>query len=301
MIPSGASITPIQDEATQLISQAIDKNVDVATMERLLAMRRELRGEKAKEVFDEAMANFQAHCPVIEKKKVAGSGNFSYNYAPLEYIVEKVKSLISENGFSYTFDTKQEEGSMTVYCKVKHKLGHMEVSEFQLAIDKSARMNTSQQYGAALTYGKRYAFMDAFGIVVGGEDTDASSIPTKQQNVAPRGIVAPQKSSWQTAKENPGYYKEPSTNGKGLVSTKQTEYIRNLLKQKSYTEGELCKKYGVTKIEGLTSEKASKIIDNLLKLKPKTISKPEVTPDAETEPIDIDEIDKALEEKKKVA
>ena len=168
------------NEAQALISQAINKNVPVETMEKLLAMRRELKAEKAKEDYDYAMAQFQSECPTIGKNKKAGSGSFTYMYAPLEDIVEKVKDLLGKYGFSYSFDT-QQNGKLKVVCKVKHKAGHTEVSEFELEIDKAARMNISQQYGAALTYGKRYAFCSAFGIVVGGEDTDAKVTPKGEE------------------------------------------------------------------------------------------------------------------------
>jgi hypothetical protein len=159
----------IQDEATTLISQAIDKNVPVETMEKLLSMRRELRAEKAKEAYDQAMSSFQADCPTIEKRKQG----YNYKYAPLESIVEQVKELLSKNGFSYTFDTDEVENAMVVYCKVKHIAGHMEVSKAQIARETTTKMNASQQSGAAMTYGKRYAFCNAFGILTGDEDTDA--------------------------------------------------------------------------------------------------------------------------------
>ena len=154
-----------------LINQAVSSNASVDTVERLLAMRKQLRDEWAKQQFDNALASLQGEIPVIEKGQRAGSGSFTYNYAPLEFIISKVKDIIAKYGFSYTFDTAQN-GKLKVMCKVKHKAGHTEISEFELAIDTNARMNTSQQYGAALTYGKRYAFCNAFGIVVGGEDTD---------------------------------------------------------------------------------------------------------------------------------
>lgn len=141
-----------------LISQAVSGNASVDTVERLLAMRKQLRDEWAKQQFDNALASLQGEIPVIEKGQRAGSGSFTYNYAPLEFIISKVKDIIAKYGFSYTFDTAQN-GKLKVMCKVKHKAGHTEISEFELAIDTNARMNTSQQYGAALTYGKRYAFV----------------------------------------------------------------------------------------------------------------------------------------------
>lgn len=161
-----------------LIAQAIDKGVPVDTMERLLAMRRELKSEWSRGEYDKSMSAFQAVCPIIEKKKKVAFGTTRYSYAPLEEIVEQTKSLIADNGFSYTFDTKQSENAIKVFCHVKHKAGHSETSEFEIEIDSAAKMNKSQQYGAALTYAKRYAFCNALGISVGEEDTDAVIPPS---------------------------------------------------------------------------------------------------------------------------
>lgn len=163
----------------KLIQLAIQNNTPVEVMERLLAMSKEIKADRAKEAFDKAMSQLLSEMPVISKNQRAGSGSFTYKYAPLEDIVAKVKDIISKHGFSYSFDTKQN-GKLKVLCKVTHAAGHTEVSEFELEIDKSARMNISQQYGSALSYGKRYAFCNAFGIVIGGEDTDANTPKQKK-------------------------------------------------------------------------------------------------------------------------
>jgi len=62
------SLLPIKGEVETLIAQAIDKNVPVQTMERLLVMRRELKAEFAKEAFDKAMSEFQAGARQLEKR-----------------------------------------------------------------------------------------------------------------------------------------------------------------------------------------------------------------------------------------
>ena len=66
-LDAGRQVQAISAEV--LIGQAIQKNVPVETMERLLAMRRELKAEWAKEQYDRAMAQFQADCPTIVKTK----------------------------------------------------------------------------------------------------------------------------------------------------------------------------------------------------------------------------------------
>jgi ERF superfamily len=165
----------IQDEAERLIAMAIDKNVPVESLERLLAMRDKLRAEKAEEAFDKAMAAFQAKCPTIEKTKQG----YNYKYADLTAIVEQIKDLLADNGFSYTFDTDEAENAVIVYCKIKHIAGHKEVSKAKISHETTSKMNSSQQDGSSMTYGKRYALCNALGILTGDEDTDAA---TPKQN-----------------------------------------------------------------------------------------------------------------------
>jgi len=242
------AVMPVKQDAEALIAKAIERNVPVETMERLLAMRRELKAEYAKAQFDTAMATFQAVCPIIEKNERAGQGGFTYTYASLDYIVKQVKELLAENGFSYTFDTKKTEKSLTTYCKVKHTDGHMEVSTFEIAIDTTAKMNISQKDGAANTYGKRYAFCNAFGILTGDEDTDAGPQTAGDDRVkrlhAGQGL----------------------RDGNGGVTPKQEGYIKSLLEKKGYREKDVMIKYRVTGISQLASAQASQIIENLQKL-----------------------------------
>lgn len=174
------NIAPVKGEAEILISQAIAQQIPVEALEKLLAMRRELKAEKAKEEFDRAMKSFQAKCPTIEKK-VQG---YNYKYADLTTIVEQVKELLSKNGFSYTFDTDETENKITVYCKVKHIGGHTETSKAIITRETTTKMNASQQSGAAMTYGKRYAFVNAFAILTGDEDTDAADKPLTAREMA---------------------------------------------------------------------------------------------------------------------
>lgn len=168
--------SPVRGEAETLIAQAIDKNVPVETMEKLLAMRNTLRAEQAKEQYDRAMAEFQGKCPVIEKTKQG----YNYKYADLGNIVSQVKGLLSECGFSYSFDTDETEKGLIIYCKIKHIKGHTEISKAFIDRETTTKMNSSQQSGAIMTYGKRYAFVNALGILTGDEDTDAYENTPKQ-------------------------------------------------------------------------------------------------------------------------
>lgn len=201
--PSGESVsiepivqqqnTIVNFNVESLMAKAIEQGLSPETMEKFLAMRQQLKAEWAKEQFDAAMANFQAECPTIEKNKKVSfktqTGTTNYNYAPLEVIVEQVKHLLSGNGFSYTFDTEETEKGVTIFCFVKHTAGHMEKSKCFIAIDNNSKMNVSQKSGSAMTYGKRYAFCNAFGILTGDEDTDANDV--SQDYAKPKNLIKP--------------------------------------------------------------------------------------------------------------
>lgn len=174
-----------QNSAEMLITRAIDKNVSVETMERLLKMRRELKAEFAKEEFDKAMAQFQANCPEVKKTKEVRtkSGQVAYRYAPIEAIVRQVKSVLQRNGFSYSIQTETEPGKVKSICIVKHIAGHSESYNMEVPLgNKTQVMSDSQVVAAASTFSKRYAFCNAFGILTGDGDDDGANTSTGYQN-----------------------------------------------------------------------------------------------------------------------
>ncbi len=174
-----ASPLPVERmDIESLFRLAIEKDSGVDTIERMMAIRRELNAERSKEEFDGALAAFQADCPVVEKrKKVMNKDGRSvrYHYAPLDDIVMQVKELLQRHGFSYSLDTIIDGPSVKAVCKITHSSGHSQLSSFQVPIDKDAYMTNQQQFASALTFAKRYAFCNAFGILTGDEDTDGSA------------------------------------------------------------------------------------------------------------------------------
>ena len=178
LIPEQDTAVGFNQQAEALISQAIDKKVPVETMEKLLSMRRELRKEWAEEQFNTAMAAFQNECPIIDKGKAVMNTNSQtarYKYAPLEEIVRQAGPVIAQHGFSYIIKAKVADNVVKATVKVTHKYGHSDESEFEVPIDPKAFMNEQQKFASALTYAKRYAFCNAFGIMTGDEDDDSNA------------------------------------------------------------------------------------------------------------------------------
>lgn len=183
---------PATVDAQALIARAIDKNLPIESMERLLAMRRELRAEWAKDQYFSALARFQKACPIIGKSKGVNDkyGKHRYSYAPLEIIVEEVRDALEANGFSYTTGTEQTPDSVTAICNAHHIAGHAESTRLTVPIDHDAYMSAPQKVASALTYATRYAFRNVFGIMTGDEDDDAQSVDTVKPMMQPRPVDA---------------------------------------------------------------------------------------------------------------
>ena len=184
--------SPVQVSVENLISQGIGSQAPVETMERLLAMRTQVRAEQAKEAFDNAMADFQAVCPIIKKTKIVKGkdGNERYRYAPLDSIILQVRKPLADNGLSYKVDAEVTPGKVKATVIAKHILGHSESSSFEVEIEKNEWKTGPQHTASALTFAKRYAFCDAFGIMTGDEDNDAATVATDDVNKGYEKLVS---------------------------------------------------------------------------------------------------------------
>lgn len=218
-----------------LIQAAIERNLDIDKMERLLAMRRELKNEAARDEYFKALASFQKECPIItKKKKVFVKNKLRYKYAPLEDIILEVRDFLEKHGFSYSIKTKQDKDSVTAICLSHHKFGHTEESEFRIPIITDAYMNVAQKVASALTYAKRYAFCDAFGIMTGAEDDDANFTGEPGQTYADeKKPVNEKKTGFDAAPErNQGVYR----NIMALLQERENKKELFVLKEKIETK-----------------------------------------------------------------
>ena len=184
LVPTGpkeTGIIPKNLSPEGLIYQAIKQGTPVEHMERIIAMGRELRAEQAKQAYYQAMADLQSVMPTIRKKKEVKNkdGTKRYAFAPLESIIDQVGALIREHGFSYKITTDVDEKWVKAVVHITHVQGHTEDSDFKVPVDTESYMTAPQKFASALTFAKRYAFIDAFGIVTADEDNDAASAPVE--------------------------------------------------------------------------------------------------------------------------
>lgn len=180
------AIVPVRHEPSisvdpqALVEAAIKQGAGIEIIQQLLDVRERLHKEAAEIAFREAMAEFQRECPTIVKSTGVdytskSGGRVKYQYASLDIIVATVRDILSRHGFSYTFTTAQTEKSVTAQCHVHHVAGHTETTAFTLPFDDTSKMNAMQTVASSLTYAKRYAFCNGFGIMTGEQDNDGNT------------------------------------------------------------------------------------------------------------------------------
>jgi len=176
-----------------IMSQAVMAgNVEMA--EKMLDLYERMEKKQAKKQFDQAMAKFQAECPVIKKTKVVSDkgGKERYRFAPIDSIVDQTGPYIAKNGLSYTVNTHQDGKMFSVIVTKRHIAGYSEDTEFSIPIGSEEYMSEPQKYGARCTFAKRYAFCNAFGILTGDGDTDAveENKQVRQEETRPKPRAA---------------------------------------------------------------------------------------------------------------
>ena len=235
------AISPQQSSFDVLIAQAIDKNVSVESLERLLTIREKLDAEFAKQQFNLAMSSFQVECPIIEKKKAGAltkGGIVTSRYAPLDIIDAQTKVLRHKHGFSYSINTEPDPKGVHVYITVIHLSGHERVTHvFMPFVERTGVMTEAHVEMATMTIATRRCFCNAFGIMTGEQDQDGFMDKEEQ-----------------------------------LKSTQnQIDRIDQFLSDESMktqiTKGVLLKKYNITNLTELTRKDASSIINSFYKLK----------------------------------
>lgn len=153
---------------SELLRVAVDKDLDIAKLEKLMEMQTVWEAKEARKEFFKAMAEFQGLCPVIKKKKKG----HNYKYAPICDIVSQAGKIITKCGLSYRFEQNAEQGMISITCIVSHLSGHSESVTMQGELDSSGSKNTIQSRASTVTYLTRYTFTGSFGIATADEDMD---------------------------------------------------------------------------------------------------------------------------------
>ncbi len=171
--PTVQELTPMD-----MLTQAIDKGVDVVVLEKLLSLQERWETNQARKAFNNALALAKAEIrPIIKQQVVdfeSSKGRTHYDYEGLSDIDEAVDPILSRHGMSTRYVTSQEGKSLTVTCILAHEDGHSTETTLTADRDESGNKNSIQAVGSVATYLQKYTKKLVLGLSA-AKDDDANS------------------------------------------------------------------------------------------------------------------------------
>ncbi|MBB3140319.1 ERF family protein [Halomonas organivorans] len=173
-------ITQSTQDSTAIIQvierAALNPEVDIDKMERLLQMQERVLDRQALMAYSAAMAAMQTELPSIAERGKTNNGH----YATLEDIVDTVRPIMKKHGFAVSFRIQTQESGIQVTGVLMHQDGHREETSMLLPADTSGSKNAVQAFGSSTSYGKRYVLCALLNITTRGQDDNGhTAAPVK--------------------------------------------------------------------------------------------------------------------------
>lgn len=152
---------------------------NVAALDSLANLHEKMQAKQAERDFNAAFAKFQHEMPPVDATKPVPNkdGSIRYRFAPFAELMDKIKPVLIENGFSISFSSRCDPDRIAAICTLRHISGYSQTNEFAVRIGQGPPGSTiTQADGAAKTYAKRGALCDALNIVVDQPDADDANL-----------------------------------------------------------------------------------------------------------------------------
>jgi len=129
-----------------------------------------------------AMNKFQASPTVIG----VNAKGYGYDYATLDKVISRLFPLLTEQGLSVVQPLDIAGTEPAIVTMIMHTSGEWISTSYPLEKAGIGKANDAQQFGAAVTYARRYGLLSAFGVPV-GKDDDANILTDKPKAKKPAG------------------------------------------------------------------------------------------------------------------
>lgn len=170
----------IQSETGALLKMAVDKDLDIGKLEKLIELKNREEERACKRDFELHFTQMKAELPIIEKDTEAKdqNGKTMYKFAKLESLQEACDPIITTHGFCYHWDESHVEATkskrITFFLS---GYGHTRSNYFDSPeIPSNKFANAIQTAGIQASFGKRYSMIEGLGLIVKGVDNDANHL-----------------------------------------------------------------------------------------------------------------------------
>lgn len=169
-------------DVLSLLERAIDKGIDVDSLEKLVALHERLQDREAAKAFVVALAEFQNECPPIPREKPVEfvsdrGGKVRYNYATFEVVAETVRPLLYKHGLAMSFPREVVDGVEYVVFLLQHRDGHSTRTLYPAPPGGTGLMSPAQKTAGGNTTAKRHAMINGLALATCDPDDDDIASP----------------------------------------------------------------------------------------------------------------------------
>lgn len=157
---------------------AMNPDVDIEKMERLLAMQERILDRNAESAFAAAMTSVQSKLPTVFR--ASDNTQTGSKYAKHEAMAKAIKPIYTAEGFSITFSEgdSPKEKHVRILGILRHSSGHKELHHVDIPLDIAGIKGTvnkteTHATGSTFSYGRRYLTLLMFDVAT-GDDNDGN-------------------------------------------------------------------------------------------------------------------------------
>lgn len=166
-----------QTAMERILNRALENDVDIDRLERLLALREKEIERQNYQSFVSDLSAMQTEYQKIEK--TAKNNHTNSKYATLDQYIDAVKDVLAKYNFAlFSHIKNQTEKNVTIEMTLSHHSGQKISTQGTFPIDGTGSKNSIQSVGSTLTYARRYLLGMLLNVASKEDDTDGN-IPTK--------------------------------------------------------------------------------------------------------------------------
>ena len=181
--PHAASAGTPDPNLALFMQAARDPQVDVAKLERLMALRKEVEDDTRRRAYFDAKARAKGEFPPILKTHLVdfehrdGQGRTTYKHEDLFDITQVVDPILARHGLSYSHRVSQNGDKIRVVCILAHADGHSEEFPLEGVADTSGKKSPNQAIASTVTFMQRGTLKQALGLAAGRDDDGQGGEP----------------------------------------------------------------------------------------------------------------------------
>jgi len=104
---------------------------------------------------------------------------YGYTYLTLDKLIDETRPILARHGFAIAQPLTEVGGEPAVQTMLLHASGEHITGTYPIAKAGMQKVNDAQQFGAAVTYARRYGWASMIGVCATADD-DAASLGAPQ-------------------------------------------------------------------------------------------------------------------------